>query len=210
MCNFQMLNYYLRTASDTSCPLWMCSHPVSMISAEVAGELCVCQTRQTIKPGLQKLLQLNMQKIKIQNKKEIRHTSFQIFEKCFADSFLPPLKMSFLDMADSTGTKAKPMLSHNSISDGVCVCDYLCVYRNEGWFQYNIRYLMQSPKYLVMFIYLFKFKSEETKALRGKEFKVTLMEESCLNLMSLISMLNFSHNGLCCSLNICVPPKIIC
>lgn len=51
------------------------------------------------------------------------HTSFQVFDKCFINLFLSSLKMSFLDMADSTGTEEKSLFSHNFVSIGsVCVC----------------------------------------------------------------------------------------
>lgn len=65
----------------------------------------------------------------------------------------------------------------------MCVC--------VGMITSDILFCVQN--YLVMSVSLSKFKSEETEAQRGKEGKVTLMGESCFNLISLISKLNFPH-----------------
>lgn len=99
--------------------------------------------------------------------------------------------MSFPDMADSTGTKAKSLLCQNFISDGVCA------WRDKGWGCQNIRYITLSQKVSHnMYSFFQIWKWANWLWLVSKELQVTLMEESCFQLIFLISTPNVSHGGL--------------
>lgn len=76
----------------------------------------------------------------------------------FTNLFLPSLKMSYLDKADSTGTKAKSPLLHFLISKGVCV------WRDGGWRGMTSDILFCLPKHLMTSVPLSRFKREEIGA----------------------------------------------
>lgn len=89
---------------------------------------------------------------------EVNNITVFRYSMCFTNLFLPSLKMSYLDKADSTGTKAKSLLLHYFISEGVCV------WRDGGWWGMTSDILFCLAKYLMTSVSLSRFKSEEIEA----------------------------------------------